>query len=57
MKSAIPAALCLAVFVYSCWNIRQAKKSYFPPGSHYNVQVVVKGPEGEVIPAVERAPQ
>lgn len=54
MKSWIPASICLAVFLYSCPAIYVAKRSYVPRGSTYKVEVTVTGPDGKVIPAVER---
>jgi hypothetical protein len=54
MKVWIPFAMCLAVFAYSSWTVFQAKRSYFPPGSKYKVEVIVTGPDGRTIPAVER---
>ena len=54
MRAWIPAAICLAVFVYSCSTIYQARRAYFAPDSRYQVDIVVKGPDGKVIPPVER---
>ncbi len=56
MRAWIPAAICLGVFVYCSWMLYLAKRSYFPPGSSYKVEVTVTGPDGKVIPAVEQAP-
>jgi hypothetical protein len=53
LRAWIPAAICFAFFVYSCRIIYMAKRSYFPPGSSYKVEVTVTGPDGAVIPAVE----
>jgi hypothetical protein len=54
MRAWIPAAICFAVFLYSCRTVYLAKRSYFPPGSSYKVDVTVTGPDGKVIPPVER---
>lgn len=54
MKAWIPAVVCFAFFVYSWRSIHVARRSYFPPGSTYKVEVTVHGPDGQVIPAVER---
>lgn len=53
MRAWIPAAICLSVFLYSSWAVYLAKRSYFPLGSSYKVEVTVTGPDGKVIPAVE----
>jgi len=42
------------MFVYSCRVIYLAKRSYFPPGATYQVDITVTGPDGAVIPPVER---
>jgi hypothetical protein len=54
MRAWIPATLCFMVFLYSFGMVYVAKRSYFPPGSSYKVEVVVTGPDGAVIPTVER---
>ena len=55
MKARIPATACLIALLYCTWCLYQAKHSYFPPGTHYKVDVTVHGPDGEVIPAEKPA--
>jgi hypothetical protein len=54
MKSWLPASVCFAVLLYSCGMVYLARRSYFPAGSSYKVEVTVTGPDGAVIPPVER---
>jgi len=54
MRAWIPAAIIFIVFIHSCRSTYLAKRSYFPPGSSYKVEVTVSGPDGKTIPAVER---
>lgn len=53
MRIWLPVAICLLVFVYSLRGIYVSKRSYFPLGTSYKVEVTVTGPDGKVIPAVE----
>jgi hypothetical protein len=54
MRAWVPAAICLGVILYCCHGVYLAKRSYFPPGASYKVDVTVTGPDGQAIPAVEQ---
>ena len=57
MKAKVPAVICFVVFLYCCWMVHRSRNSYFPPDTSYKVEVIVHGPDGEIIKPIARAPQ
>lgn len=53
MKARVPAAVCLAMLLYCCWAIYRRPKP--DTGVIYDVEIIVTGQDGKVIPAVRRA--
>ena len=49
VKATIPATLCGAALLYCTYQVHRAHLSYFPPDTHYKVDVVVHAPEGTEI--------
>ena len=56
MKAAIPAALCFVSLLYCCWRVHRSRGD-FDPDKGYKVEVVVHGPDGQIIPPIARAPR
>ena len=48
LKAGVPALACVVGLLYCWWRVHQTKFA----APHYNVEVVVYGPDGKVIPAV-----
>jgi hypothetical protein len=56
LRAIVPCACCFAALVYIGWRI-SCGSGELRPGKDYKVDIVVKGPDGKVIPAVGRAPK
>jgi hypothetical protein len=55
-KALVPAACCFVTFAYIAWQIAFATGE-LRLDQPFNVEIVVHGPDGKVIPAVGRAPK
>lgn len=51
LRATLPALACIAGLLYCSWRVHQTK---FAAAMHYNVEIVVHGPDGKVIPAVRQ---
>jgi hypothetical protein len=56
VKVLIPSVCCFAAFAYIGWRLSRGNGE-FRLDKGYKVDIVVKGPDGKIIPAVGRAPQ
>jgi hypothetical protein len=55
VQIAVPA-ICFAAFGYLAWQVHRAGGDFhLDPG--YKVEIIVHGPDGEIIPAIGRAPR
>jgi len=57
VKANIPASIFGVALLYCTFQVRQARNSYFPPGTDYKVDIVVHAPEGTEIKQIKPAPQ
>jgi hypothetical protein len=55
VKAIIPSACCFIVLAYIGWRIHRSGEFRLDQG--YKVDIVVKGPDGKIIPAVGLAPK
>jgi hypothetical protein len=54
----IPCACCFAAFAYIGWHLwRGGVDKDIDPEKTNNVEIIVKGPDGKIIPAIGRAPK
>jgi len=56
LKAIIPSACCFAALAYIGWRLYRSGGE-FRLAEGYKVEIVVKGPDGKIIPAVGRAHQ
>lgn len=54
LKATVPVLVCCAVLLYCCWSIYRRNAGVYVT-QEYNVEIVVRGPDGKIIPAVGRA--
>jgi len=57
VKANIPASLCTVALLFCTFQVQRARNSYFPPGSHYKVDIVVHAPDGTEIKPIQPAPR
>jgi hypothetical protein len=55
LKATVPVLVCCGVLLYCCWNIYRRNAGVYV-SQEYNVEIIVRGPDGKIIPAVRRAP-
>jgi hypothetical protein len=55
MKAIVPCFLCLVVLLHCCWTIHRAQTDFLF-NKKFHVEITVYGPDGNVIPAIGRAP-
>jgi len=54
----IPTACCFTAFAYIGWHLaRGGVDKDIDPEKNYKVDIVVRGPDGKIIPAIGRAPK
>ena len=56
LKATVPVLVCCGVLLYCCWSIHHRNAGVYV-SQEYNVEIIVRGPDGKIIPAVRRAPQ
>jgi hypothetical protein len=55
MKAIIPCFLALVVLLHCCWMIHRIRTDFLFD-KKFRVEITVYGPDGNVIPAIGRAP-
>lgn len=56
VKALIPSTCCFIALAYIGWRMSQGSGE-FRLDKGYKVDIIVKGPDGKIIPAIGRAPK
>jgi hypothetical protein len=56
LKPALPLVVCALLILYCGWMFHFRRTPFVPRDPTATVEITVRGPDGEVIPPVRRAP-